>query len=74
MPTRKSSQENEAEVEIKRKTVRFTLDLDSEQHRFLKLFSIENGIQSSVIMRALIYLLEVDEDLANRIIDEIFAE
>lgn len=74
MPTRKSSQENEAEVEIKRKTVRFTLDLDSEQHRFLKLFSIENGIQSSVIMRALIYLLEVDEELANRIIDEIFAE
>lgn len=74
MPARNSSPQGETEIEIKRKTVRFTLDLDSEQHRFLKLFSIENGIQSSVIMRALIYILEVDEEVANRVIDEIFAE
>lgn len=58
----------------KRKTIRFSVDLDTDQHRFLKLFSSENGIQSSIIMRALIYQLEVDEDLANRVIDEIFVE
>lgn len=57
-----------------RSTIRFSVDLDPEQHRFLKLFSIENGIQASVIMRALIYQLEVNEELANRVIDEIFAE
>lgn len=58
----------------RRKTIRFSVDLDSDQHKFLKLFSMENGIQSSVIMRALIYQLEIDEELANRIIDEIFAD
>jgi len=57
-----------------RSTIRFSVDLDPEQHKFLKLFSIENGIQASVIMRALIYQLEVNEDLANRVIDEIFSE
>lgn len=58
----------------KRKTIRFSVDLDTDQHKFLKLFSNENGIQSSIIMRALIYQLEVDEELANRVIDEIFVE
>lgn len=57
-----------------RKTIRFSVDLDQDQHRFLKLFSTENGVQSSVIMRALIYILEVDEKIANRLIDEIFSE
>lgn len=74
MPPRNTSKKVETEVEIKRETVRFTLDLDPEQHRFLKLYSLENGVKASVILRALVYLLEVDEAISNRVIDEIFAE
>ncbi|MBC9705820.1 MAG: hypothetical protein H9W81_12785 [Enterococcus sp.] len=74
MPPRNKSKQVETEIEIKRETVRFTLDLDPEQHRFLKLYSLENGVKASVILRALVYLLEVDETIANRVIDEIFAE
>lgn len=57
-----------------RKTTRFSIDLMSEQHRFLKLFSVENDVQSSVVCRALLYTLETDEDLSNEIVDIILAE
>ena len=56
----------------KRKTTRFSVDLEIEQHQFLKEFSSENDIKASVIMRALIYLMEIDENVANRVIDYIF--
>lgn len=58
----------------KRKTVRFTIDFDSEQHRFLKLFSLESGVRSALIIRSLVYLLEISETMANAVISEIFAE
>lgn len=58
----------------KRKTTRFSVDLEIEQHQFLKEFSAENDIKASVIMRALIYLMEIDETIANRIIDKIFED
>lgn len=75
MPSRAVvSKDNTSNSAANRKTTRITLDLDPEQHRFLKLFSVENGIQSSVILRALLYCLEIDEKLANKVIDEIFAE
>lgn len=57
-----------------RKTTRFSIDLMSEQHRFLKLFSVENDVQSSVVCRALLYLQETDDDLANEVVDIIKAE
>lgn len=69
-----SAKTGKAQDASHRSTIRFSVDLDPEQHKFLKLFSIENGIQASVIMRALIYQLEVNEELANRVIDEIFSE
>ncbi len=69
-----SVEPTEVETTIKRKTVRFTIDFDSEQHRFLKLFSLESGVQSALVIRALVYLLEINEDLANAVIREIFAE
>lgn len=58
----------------KRKTVRFTIDFDSEQHRFLKLFSLESGVRSALIIRSLVYLLEISDTMANAVISEIFAE
>lgn len=62
----------EVEISVKRKTVRFTIDFDSEQHRFLKLFSLESGVQAALVVRALVYLLEISEPVANAVIDEIF--
>lgn len=59
---------------IKKKPVRVTIDLSSEQHRFLKFFSIQNGIPSAMTMRCLLYLLETDINLAQRVVDEIFAD
>lgn len=70
-------QESAPETDVlptKRKTVRFTIDFDSEQHRFLKLFSLESGVQAALVVRALVYLLEVSSDMANAVIDEIFGE
>lgn len=54
-----------------RKTTRFSVDLDSSQHQFLKKFSSEYGLKSTIVLRALIYVLEIDEDFANRVIDVI---
>lgn len=67
-------QKEEIEPPVKRKTVRFTIDFDAEQHRFLKLFSLESGVQAALVIRALVYLLEVSSDMANAVIDEIFGE
>lgn len=67
-----SGDKNEVEIAVKRKTVRFTIDFDAEQHRFLKLFSLESGVQAALIVRALVYLLEISENVANAVIDEIF--
>lgn len=63
---------SEVEISVKRKTVRFTIDFDAEQHRFLKMFSLESGVQAALVVRALVYLLEISEPVANAVIDEIF--
>lgn len=65
---------NEVEVKVKRKTVRFTIDFDFEQHRFLKLFSLESGVQAALVVRALVDLLEINEEMSNAVFDEIFGE
>jgi hypothetical protein len=57
-----------------RKVIRFTLDLDFEQHKFLKLFSLENGVQSSVVMRTLLFKLETDKKLREKLLNMIFSE
>lgn len=58
---------------VPRRVTRYTLDLEAEQHRFLRLFALQNGIQASLVMRALLYLLETDVNIANRVIDEIYS-
>jgi hypothetical protein len=59
---------------VQRKVIRFTLDLEKEQHTYLKLFAFQNGVQSALVMRTLLYLLEMDKDLATRVIEEIYGE
>jgi hypothetical protein len=55
-----------------RRIVRFSLDLEAEQRNFVRLFALKNGINASVVMRALLYTLETDPNFANSIIDLIF--
>jgi hypothetical protein len=57
-----------------RRVTRYTLDLDQEQHRFLRLFALQNGVQASLVMRSLLFMLETDINVANRVIDLIFNE
>jgi hypothetical protein len=63
-----------------RKVTRYTLDLEVQQHKFLRWFAIDNEIEASKVMRGLLYLLEAGNDLPagvtlrDLVIDEIFAE
>lgn len=69
-----TDKEHDEFVVPKAKTVRITCDLLPEQHRFLRYFSIQNGIPSAMTMRCLLYLLETDINIAQRVVDEIFAD
>ncbi|MGV8845812.1 hypothetical protein [Tessaracoccus sp.] len=55
-----------------KKVTRYTLDLDGQQHLFLRMFALQNEVDASKVMRTLLYFLESDQDLANRVLDEIF--
>ena len=54
------------------RVVRFSLDLDVEQKNFLRLYAAKNEISASIVLRAMIYILETDIDFSNRILDLIF--
>lgn len=58
----------------KRGTTRFSVDFNQHQHAFLKEFAASNGTKNTVLLRALLYLLETDENFANRIIDLVIAD
>jgi hypothetical protein len=47
--------------------VRYTLDLSREQHRFLKRFAFDAETDASLVMRALLALLETDETVARKL-------
>jgi hypothetical protein len=54
------------------RVVRFSLDLDVEQKNFLRLYAAKSEISASIVLRAMIYILETDIDFSNRILDLIF--
>jgi hypothetical protein len=49
------------------KRVRFTLDLNPQQHKFLKRFALEAETDASAVVRALLAHLEEDEAMAELI-------
>ncbi len=53
---------------------RYTVDLSREQRRALSLWSAEWEVDKSKIVRTLIYLLDADKDLRERVQDELFYE
>jgi len=60
-----------APVGGRRTRVRFTLDLSSEQHRFLRRFALEADTDASQVLRVLLRLLEQDPHLAHRVLTEL---
>jgi hypothetical protein len=54
------------------KPVRFTLDLDKDLHRTLKQFAVSAETDASVVMRVLLALLRDDQELADRVRQEIW--
>jgi hypothetical protein len=55
-----------------RRIVRFSLDLEEQQRNYVRLFALKNGINASVVMRAMLFKLETSPEFANEIIDLIF--
>lgn len=55
----------------KPKMVRYTLDLEPAQHKFLKRFALEAGVDSSRVLRVLLRRLEEDVDLSNAVMEEL---
>lgn len=53
------------------RSVRFTLDLARDQHRFLKRFAVDAETDASVVMRALLTLLAEDAAIARRILRQV---
>lgn len=54
--------------------IRYTVDMDREQHTFMRLFAIHNDVKAATVFRSMIYLLETRIDLATLVIDTIFRE
>lgn len=54
------------------RTVRFSLDLDVEQRNFLRLYAAKNELSASIVLRAMIHILQSDPAFSNRILDLIF--
>lgn len=54
------------------RVVRFSLDLDVEQKNFLRLYAAKNELSASIVLRAMIYILETDIEFSNRVMDLIF--
>jgi len=49
------------------KTVRFTVDLEPQQHKFLKRFAVEAEVDSAVVVRELLLRLQNDKQLSNAV-------
>lgn len=61
-----------------RKVTRYTLDLESEMHRGLRLFALSHDVEASKVMRGLLWLLMANTELpagatlSELVLDEIF--
>lgn len=56
------------------KPIRFTLDLNRQQHGFLKEFALAAEVDAARVMRALLDELRSDKDLAQRIRERVWEQ
>ena len=52
--------------------VRMSLDLHRSQRDFVKVYSLKAGLTSSIVLRALIYMLETKVELQDELLDLIY--
>lgn len=57
-----------------RRVTRYTLDLEAEQHKFLRMYAVSHDVEASKVMRTLLFLLEADQSLSKRVLQEIFPD
>ncbi len=50
--------------------IRYSIDLEPDQHRFLRRYAFDAEIDASVVLRTVIRLLEHDVALSERVLDE----
>lgn len=55
-------------------SIRFTIDLDQDRYAFLKKYSEQHGLTQSIVLRALLYILETDEKVANDVVELLFSD
>ena len=65
--TRSKPIKRSANQVITGKKIRYTMDMDEVQHKFLKQFALDASTDSSVVVRALLSQLERDSGLANKV-------
>lgn len=54
------------------RVVRFSLDLDIEQKNFLRLYAAKAELSASIVLRAMIHILQTDKNFSDRVLDLIF--
>jgi hypothetical protein len=52
--------------------VRFSLDLDADQKNFLRLYAAKAELSASIVLRAMIHILQTDKDFSDQVLDLIF--
>lgn len=55
-------------------SIRFTIDLDQDRYAFLKSYSEQHGLTQSIVLRALLYILETDEKVAKDVVELLFSD
>jgi hypothetical protein len=58
-------------TQTKVKPIRYTVDLDPEQHKFLKRFAVEAEVDGSVVVRELLRRLEQDKQLSIAVLQQL---
>lgn len=54
------------------RVVRFSLDLDVNQKNFLRLYATKAELSASIVLRAMIHILQTDKNFSDRVLDLIF--
>lgn len=54
------------------RVVRFSLDLDIEQKNFLRLYAAKAELSASIVLRAMIHILQTDKNFSDQVLDLIF--
>lgn len=69
--TKHGSPSQRAPTAQKESRIRASVDLSRRQHKFLKMFAVENESDGMSVLRELVGMLEEDEDIAPRLVERL---